>query len=1723
MIYIDEVKNLRLYSKEFLLPRNGKDKKKNNAVFLLTPNFESSKWVINHKLIVNKYYNSYFLDKDVSLYINEGNLFRVPEDGVYVHETDSNINEGFYGNKKKEIIFNGYSSDVSDARKVISISKLEYLNSKLNAKINWPISVTVYRNGISNNVHTDSKSIHLMSYNSFSEDYELYCIEEMYKCLIHCINNDVNEYLCDYIAMVLSGGYDKYRDEIIEDRLTKYIQPCESIKNIISESNGYHKLYTIIEKNDMKKVFKGMLKNSGEMISNIFKEDTTDVKSLVRKIKMKSRKGSKYKLNKVGRNVDRTVDTSEKTPDMTSKDYDADDVGYDKISDIKGNIKSAATAPAPSNSKNESYEYDTKVYELFSENTSFKEDAVVNEDYIYCNNMITFFNEDSQNYSNTLKKILYRERLRNNKAVIPYMERVKEECPAIKYTYLSYKRYKSLNLWVDLFYYNELYFKNSMYTNTKGFNIYKDFLYKLLNNKNFENSGYNQRKVIFIPVHHWTEDPDIKMWMYTKDINPISILYKLMNENNFSEIKKIFKDNDLVFITNNNYFRLNFSEVEEKNLANRFLVLIKKMLLADNNGSVINNKLPEDDDVKDEPKNSNKAIVDNIIDTIEDNSSIVIKKNLTGDANKKEDKGKTDSEKLVEKINKAAENSEDEKEALEKLDNDDEFKKLLLSLDDASEESYGPNISASRQSRITKLDDELMDKEIKGKKIKDILNYREDMYKKKLEPKSLPVDSINEEWKELTYPSMNEQYDPDEDIIAMLRKLNTMTYPISIRDISIEDVSTSEDFIYTYNVDLEYINGKRSKLKFDVPKLKNHKYMMLRGNKKNISSQCFLMPVSKTESDTVQLVSNYNKIFIRRYGASSGKSNIYVDYIIKFFKKYNGNQVTFIEGDNSVICNRYDLPIDYVDLASQFSKIEINNSDGMVIYFNIDELKKDAKEEIDFKKGIPYAIGKGSKTVYYWKPEHEPEDDKVFKSGTFAERIMWALMQDAESLKLFESFKPSTKYTYSKASILSSDIPVIILCGYAEGLTKTLDKSGIEYEFVEKKGKLDWAHDFIKFNDGFLVYKITASSSMLLNGLKESNTEEYSIGDINKRSMYIDFIEQYGGRLKCDGLDNFYDCMIDPITESILVYKNLPTNYVELLLYANNLLVDNSFVNHGDMSGRRLRRNELIAAYAYKALSKAYGDYATSMKHGRETILSMKQSAIVDMILVDNTAGDLSIINALGEKESYDTVTYKGLSGNNSDRSYKLDKRGYDESMINVLGMSTGFAGTVGINRQATLNCNVDTVRGFIKPPSDKEMNSVNTLCMSEALTPMGTTRDDPFRSAMTYIQTTKHGMRVQQSDPLLVTNGADEALPYLISDIFAYKAKQDGTIIEKDDEHIIVEYKDGSHEYVDLTEKVEKNSSAGFYVTLKLDSDLKVGSKVKEGGLIAYDKTSFNNGVGINNNPAYNIGTLAKCVMIDTDEGFEDSTAISDDLSTAMSNDVVVAKEIVLDKNTNVYNMVKKGDPLEEGDTLLVIQTPYEEEDANMLLKNLVDDPDEISDLGRIPIKSKVTGMVQDIKIYRTVELEELSDSLQKICKDYEKDIKRKKKIMNNYKIDGTEDLDADYKLPATGKLKDTGEGVKIIFYLKYVDKMSIGDKLINWSANKGVVKYIFPKGKEPYCLSTPEEKVHCLVSIASCNGRMVTSIQNIGVMNHLLVEAGRKAKQMAGLPINYDFIRKK
>ena len=53
------------------------------------------------------------------------------------------------------------------------------------------------------------------------------------------------------------------------------------------------------------------------------------------------------------------------------------------------------------------------------------------------------------------------------------------------------------------------------------------------------------------------------------------------------------------------------------------------------------------------------------------------------------------------------------------------------------------------------------------------------------------------------------------------------------------------------------------------------------------------------------------------------------------------------------------------------------------------------------------------------------------------------------------------------------------------------------------------------------------------------------------------------------------------------------------------------------------------------------------------------------------------------------------------------------------------------------------------------------------------------------------------------------------------------------------------------------------------------------------------------------------------------------------MATDVVVEKEVDLSKNTNVYSMVKVGQPIQEGDPLIIFQNSFDEKDANMLLKS--------------------------------------------------------------------------------------------------------------------------------------------------------------------------------------------
>ena len=1716
-----------------------------------------------------------------------------------------------------KVLFTGYAADISEVSKYFKLSMLTNAYDNLEIPLpKYPIHI-MCTSITDDEGYIDERNVVVYTKKAFDSIYKNlsytdYLIYTMQIQAIYNYNPKVSVAIAEPAGLALSGILDSIiedednRNRISEDFIT------ERVFLYILNTYGINEVKKIIKYNDLKLFAKygveAALGKSNtdefndflEAASNIMEAEATeekkadipsldDLSKIGQKIKNKIRTQTVRKLNKIKRDIERgnTGSDSRNTTSLTQL----------KTNSIVQKAD-ANTAPAP---KTESYTL-----------SQLKDSDV---DYIPCGNSV-FILEDTNNYDLQLRQALYNDRFRSNKAVLAIYNNIKEELSWIKYTYTNLDRYNNKNLFFDLSYYNEAFFRNfaerlnvEEKSNTvKMSRIYAELMSRLLRDNRL--AAYN-KKTVFIPVLDWRHNQSTRMWMYKEDINPISIIYDMM-KNNPTALVNLFDDMDVVFLGGKNYFKINFKKLEFKlsdnATLNKFIMLIKRMIALgydsadpDPEGETeysakgiamdIIDKVEKSQNVEidnvsaisglkngssnpvvfaDKPAtpvhpepavekkiNNNiatdrptgaKQIVAGTTTTIDGKKANVIKKEVefnkqaatagkvdpdnSTSINATTDKQKKDA--VVDKIAKAAQDASDPDDAMDKL-NDDEFKEMILALNTDTEDNV--KTDKSRASKMAKIEDQFHNSQVNNKSVKDLLSTNP--IDTKLPSSKLPVASINEDWSNLTFMNFDKEYDPDSDIVKMLDSMKNWTYPVMVSEINVTDNSTSEDVLNKWEIKCEDYRGTKFKLVVDIPRFVEGNFLKLRGNEKVLMIQSTQIPIIKTDNDTCQIIGigGYNKIMISRYGNRAGKSMPSADRLLKAVTKYsaaNPTAMKIVYGNNNSICERYELPMDYLDLAGTLDSIETKD---FKLFFNQDEFR--LQYEVDDTKGVPIGIRKNvpikeakanvSDVIIYCN-----EKELINSYTTTLTGYIGALLCENESFaEVYNNIKLSNvEYTYSRASISSTHMPVIIILGYLEGLVPTLKKARIEYDFVEKinkkdnKYKLDW--DYIKFSDGYLLYKVNYSSSLLLNGLKRHDTENYSLKDINSKPMYLDFLQEYGGILKADGLENSYDCMLDPITKELLELYKLPTDYTGVLLHANNLLADNKYISHTDQSVRRWRRKELIAGYFYKALSTSYQSYANSIRHSRKIAkMTMKQSAVIDLILTkDPSTTELSINNVINDVECTNTVTNKGLVGLNVDRAYSVDKRIYDSSMLNVFGMDTGFSGNVGINRQATIDANIEGNRGLVKSIDNNtsKLSVAKSLTITEAMVPLGSTHDDPPRTLMTYVQTSKHTMRCAQNDPLLVTNGADEALPYLTSDIFSFKAKQDGTVVElnvTDDpkgvgNYMVIEYKDGTHEFINLEEQVKKNSDGGYYVPLKLSTDLKEGSRVKAGQVLAYDKSSFAKSAGENNNITATVGTIGKVAIINTDEGFEDSAAITEEFSKKLATDVIIPEDITLDKNANIVVYKKIGDHVMEGESIMAYTTGYEDDEvSNALMKNFNFNQDQISELGRKPVVSDHTGILTGIEIIRTVDLDELSPSLKAFVLEHERPIKRTKSVYNKYNID-TAMLPPTNKVEQIGKAKNVTNGVRILFYIKYADNMSIGDKITFYSANKGVIKYIIPEGDEPYTSFRPNEHIDSFMSISSINGRMTFSIPIMAALNKAMIELDRTIKDIAG--IKYD-----
>lgn len=1774
-----------------------------------------------YAIIKNALPSGYRANKDNYFTIFIDSEPTVQEECMYLTEV---INPKAIENASKKltnpsnIFFSGYKNDIITVKKYIGKNSVSKCFARMNRPSPSKVTIIVCNDHNVDPEFKSNESVIVYTPNALSKtglnlDYKDYIAYVLQLFAVYSLapNNRVDVIL-DSVAEAAAIYFSGVADSKLNNKEFKHLS-IEKVFKYIENHYSLEELMKIICSNDVNAILRYnkelraspvdesivLMKEEYDLIieeaeekelnSSISLDDSVpdsikNIQNMATRLKRNIRRQSVYKLNKIKRDMERGNVGTE------NREIKSLELLKSGLPDIQQN------GPGDNADIEESFSFS-------------KIESMTNGDYIMEGDVMYLF-EDG-NYDTALRKTLFQDRFRNNKQVLQLYQKIKSELPFIKFTFVDLNRYMGKNLFIDLSYYNESFFRNTMYLNdldrsntVRIFNVYAEFLTRLL--KDYSIPNYKQ-KTIFIPILDWNHNNSTRMWMYKEDINPISIIYYMMTHNP-SKLKKIFGNKDVVFLGARNYFKVNFSNTDFDNPKNtrKFLNLTKRIInlgyhspadpdpegdfdespkgiamdiinkveksqnveirdvskvdSLSKSANIYSNRLPID--IAPDNKAVRKDVVNLPASKVPAGSRIIpagkidswdyskssrgakitapveVEKKVVSAASDKASKGLLSDTKsvnitseedkknaIVDKIVFAASNSDSVDGAIDKLDTE-EFKEMIAALQADSVDNV--RVSRTQASAVVNAQNEFHKKEIAGRSVQDMLDY--EVNTNDIPESDLPVASINDDWHHLTFINFDKDYDFNADIMKMLDSMQYWTFPIAVENVSIRDNSTSEDILDLWTIDcIDYAN-KKFTIKVDIPKFINgSNFLKLRGNEKTLMIQSALLPIIKTGLDECQIIGSggYNKIFVERFGDRKGQSMASTSRLIKALVKYceKYDDIKIEAGDNTKVCTKYELPIDYIDLSRTINSIE---SKGIKIYFNQDELRSDY--EIDDTKGIPVGVvtmydpstKKGIESILYFTSN---------KGSSISTFIANTICMRSPSFNEFYNKIPNvnTKRTYSKARIMNCRIPIILICAYLEGLITTMRKAGIEYEFVQeldKSVRFNDDLDYIGFEDGYLVYKVNYSSSLLMNGLKENDTESYSIKDINNRKMYIDFLGKFASNLDMDGLENSYDCMIDPITKEILQKFKMPDDYVGVLIFASNLLADNKYVKHIDQSGRRWRRKELIAGYFYKALTTAYQQYANANRRTRRSNkLDIKQSAVIDLLVSkDPATSDLSVNNALNDVECANSVTNKGLVGMNVSRGYTIATRGYDDSMLNLLGMDTGFSGNVGINRQATVNANIESGRGFVKTiegDTDK-MSAASSFTMTEAVTPFGSTHDDPPRTLMTYVQTSKHMIRCDSNDPTLVTTGADEAMAYMVSDIFAYKAKKDGKIVELVQEgfggknYIVVEYSDGSHEFVNLSEEVKKNSDGGYYVPMKLDTDLKLGDKFKKGEIIAYDKLSFSKSLGESGNLAANIGTLAKVAIINTDEGFEDSSAVTQKFAEKMGTSVIQSVEASISKQCNIYIRKDIGDTVMEGDTLFEYQEDFGDEVSNILMKNL-NKMDDLSQLGKKPVNSKYTGIVADIVIYRTCKDDEMSESLTAFVNKYEDRVNNIRSVYDRYGIDSSA-LPRVGKVPEVGRTKHLDDGVLIVYYIKYNDAVSLGDKITYYSANKGIIKYIIPEGQEPYTDFRPNETIDSFMSLSSVSGRMTCSIPLFAATSKLMVELDRSIKDLAGIPYDVE-----
>ena len=608
-------------------------------------------------------------------------------------------------------------------------------------------------------------------------------------------------------------------------------------------------------------------------------------------------------------------------------------------------------------------------------------------------------------------------------------------------------------------------------------------------------------------------------------------------------------------------------------------------------------------------KNVQKEIITN---------TIMKKYNFVGDENDNiketiEDKVSSAMDEIGELVDDVVDDEIIENRAIDNINDDEDTIKKLYQYNNANKKAKSA-ASSARDKLLRKEQEELR---INDVKLSDINKKTGVNTKIKTKNVSNAILTTNDNMKEVKFANFEKNYNEElmqKDIMNNFLALNNKSIPMYVRKVEVEDSSDELNYKETYKIYLEDENRQRHVITIDIPKFIEDKFMYLGGNKKIIIKQNFMYPVVKHANDTVQIVTNVNKMFITRIGTRSLAS---IEKMKKLIQTNPDVLNMFKFGNASIINTKYISTIEYDELSK--TVVEFDNKKCHIIFNQKNALEYAEKNNIKVPEKHIFIGTMNKEPIFINISTQRTSDNK-----SICELIIESMNEDIQNE--YMRIKSGKRLMYSSAKTMAQAIPLITLLSTWEGLTTVLKKMKVKYRLSENLPKdLKMNEAYIKFKDCYLIYEDTVEASLLLNGIHVIPCGEYSIGDMDTNEPYIEYFNKvYGKRSIIYALFNQYEFMIDEITREILEDINLPTDFVELCIYANNLLADNAYTKENNQNIYRVRSNEVIPAILSSLIAN---NYTTFRNSGGKKKLSIPRDAVIKELLKLQTVEDYSTLN----------------------------------------------------------------------------------------------------------------------------------------------------------------------------------------------------------------------------------------------------------------------------------------------------------------------------------------------------------------------------------------------------------------------------------------------------------------------------------------------------------------